>query len=124
MEFKKLILMNEDEIEYYKEIDLDLYNELVNREVLLNLIYTSLQRNEFTFTNRKLNQEGLVHPDSRGKYPYQFTYFREDGPVGDFNRNTLEQVAIGILEYGFSPVKKENIAILNKPFKQKKMMIN
>ncbi|MCK1999985.1 hypothetical protein MZM54_01130 [[Brevibacterium] frigoritolerans] len=124
MEFKKLILMNEDEIEYYKEIDLDLYNELLNKEVLLNQIYASLQRSEYTFTNRKLNQEGLVHPDSRGKYPYQFTYFREDGPVGDFNRNTLEQVALGILEYGFSPVKKENITILNKPFKQIKFMFN
>ncbi len=60
-------------------------------------------------TFSKGNQEGLLHPCTNEEYKYQFTYFDEFGAVGDFQRNTLNEMAVSIHEYGFRPQKELRI---------------
>lgn len=65
-----------------------------------------------TFRHRSNGQEGCVHPCLDAKYLHQFTYFDKNGPVGDFRRYTLEELAQSIREYGFEACSKEQLLIL------------
>lgn len=108
-----MIRLYDDELEeFFKETQPDVYEEMKERERNYNAIHNSLISEEFTFGNKKLKQEGYVHPDPRGEYTYQFSYFLSIGPAGHINGNTIEKLATGILEYGFSPVRKESLEIL------------
>ncbi|WP_121616578.1 hypothetical protein [Virgibacillus halodenitrificans] len=61
--------------------------------------------NKLFFSEQYKYREGLIHPCVEKTYPYQFTYFDEAGPIGDFRRNSIEEVAKGIVEYGFRPLE-------------------
>lgn len=68
--------------------------------------------NKLFFSEQYKYREGILHPCANEKYPYQFTYFDEWGPIGDFCRNTLEEIAKGIVEYGFQPLETEERRLL------------
>lgn len=57
----------------------------------------------------KGNQEGILHPCTRGNYKYQFTFFDKFGAVGDIQKNSLDEMASSIYEYGFKPQKSTEI---------------
>lgn len=57
------------------------------------------------------NKEGILHGSSRGT-GYQFSYFDQHGPIGDFQIETLEEAAKKIYEYGFQPCHSKNMEII------------
>jgi len=60
---------------------------------------------------KRENQEGILHDSSKGE-GYQFSYFDQNGPIGDFQTETLEEAARKIYEYGFQPCHSKNLKIV------------
>jgi len=60
----------------------------------------------------KNGQEGVYHPSTYKEYKYQFSYFDHKGAVGDFKRNSLQEVARGIKEYGFEACKENELSLI------------
>lgn len=61
---------------------------------------------------KKGDQEGILHACSSKYYNYQFSYFDQYGPVGDIQKNSLEEMAESIYRYGFTPCRKEYLKII------------
>lgn len=93
----------------WEEIEMEMERE--NEE--LRKLVEQLASGLVTFKHKRNGQEGYVHPSSDAKYLHQFTYFDQHGPVGDFRRYTLEEIAQSIREYGFEACSKEQLLILS-----------
>lgn len=76
-----------------------------NREYLKEV----LESGHKTFNHPVLKQEGFIHPSSKAEGVIQFTYFDEFGPVGDFEADTVEELAWKIYQYGFVPCEEKDI---------------
>lgn len=59
--------------------------------------------------NKGRYQEALLHPCSTNEYVWQFTYVDEHGPVGHACRNTLEEMATVVKDYGFEVTEPANL---------------
>lgn len=93
----------------WEEIEKELERENEEIKELTKL----LSSGHTTFRHKRNCQEGLLHPCTEVKYPYQFTYFDAKGAVGDFRRNTFEEMAKSIKEYGFEACSNEQLQILS-----------
>jgi len=71
-----------------------------------------LLKNGKTFFRSHLKQEGIFHDCTYHDYKYQFSYFDRLGAVGDIKKNSMEEIAISIVEHGFEPCTKENLQII------------
>lgn len=75
------------------------------REKEIHLIIHHIKQHEgLFFKDNGIYKEGFVHPCTKEEYTYQFTYFDKHGPIGDSCRNTHEEIAEAILDYGFQPL--------------------
>lgn len=73
-----------------------------------NRILTHIKKgNRLFFSDQYKYREGILHPCTKDSYLYQFTYFDQLGPIGDFCRNSLEEIAKGIVEYGYQPLETD-----------------
>lgn len=106
--------LTEEDKEMYLFFGEEVLNQAIEDIENYNLIYRSLINSEFLFKQDKgFYKEGLVHPDSTGVSKYQFSFFDKYGPIGDFKRNTLKEVAEFIVEYGYIPMSEEDAQLLN-----------
>ncbi|WP_260287726.1 hypothetical protein [Peribacillus aracenensis] len=72
--------------------------------ILIKQLMIRLKRGLSLF--KKGDQEGILHASTNKKYKYQFIYFDQLGSIGDIQKNTLEEMAKSIYEYGFTPCLK------------------
>lgn len=87
---------------------------IINENVeKVNEIAKSIKKGTVTFKHRSLKQEGLLHPCTDPDYKYQFTFFDEKGAIGDCKRNTIEEMAKAINDYGFHVCLKEELRIIS-----------
>ena len=86
---------------------------VMEEEKNLQSLLTQLKNGAIHFRHLFFNQEGIIHPCTEQEYQYQFTYFDQKGPVGDFRRNTLEEVAKSIREYQFQPCSVEEFQFIS-----------
>lgn len=108
--------LTKEDWEMYSFLSEEVLNQAIEDIENYNQIYRSLINGEFVFNNgKRFYREGLVHPDSSGVYKYQFSYFDKKGPIGDFKRNTLMEVAESLAENGYAPMLEENVQLLNNP---------
>lgn|SRR5690625_3114411 len=80
------------------------------RELNINNIIQHLKDGRTFF--KKGKQEGIFHDCTYQNYKYQFSYFDKIGPVGDIQKNSIEEMARSIVEYGFEPCEKEELKII------------
>lgn len=79
-------------------------------EIKINNFIQLLKDGKTFFRRGKL--EGIFHLCTYKNYKYQFTYFDGYGPVGDFQRNSIEEMAKSIAEYGFEPCSKYDLRFI------------
>lgn len=91
--------------------DIEAAIEKEDKEIESTLTY--LNNGGITFKHQTKEQEGLVHLCVDSEHKYQFTYFDSLGPVGDFRRNTLEEVAKSIHEYCFQTCSTEEFKFIS-----------
>ncbi|WP_394555874.1 hypothetical protein [Priestia aryabhattai] len=106
--------ITEKERKMYLFFGEEVLNQAIEITENYNRIYRSLINGEFVFKqDNGFYREGLVHPDSIGVSKYQFSFFDKYGPIGDFKRDTLMEVAESIVEYGYIPMLEEDAQLLN-----------
>ncbi|QJX80016.1 hypothetical protein [Priestia megaterium] len=106
--------LTEKERKMYLFFGEEVLNQAIKNIENYNCIYHSLINGEFVFKQDKgFYREGLVHPDSTGVSKYQFSFFDKFGPIGDFKRDTLKEVAESLVEYGYIPMLEEDVQLLN-----------
>ncbi|MED4284863.1 hypothetical protein P4679_23350 [Priestia megaterium] len=106
--------LTEEERKMYLFFDEEVLNQAIKNIENYNRIYHSLINGGFVFKQDKgFYREGLVHPDSTGLHKYQFSFFDKYGPIGDFKKDTLKEVAESIVEYGYIPMLEEDVQLLN-----------
>jgi hypothetical protein len=57
--------------------------------------------------------EGIVHTCTYKNYKYQFSYFDGYGAIGDIQKNSIEEIAKSIVEYGFEPCNEDDLKFIN-----------
>jgi hypothetical protein len=105
-----------EEEEMIRECDEQTYLNMKAREKLLNDVFECISKGKVTFVThpgREIRQEGILHPCTKGTAIFQFSFFDELGPIGDFERNTWEEVAKSVVEYGFIPIEVEDLVFLS-----------
>ncbi|WCK57271.1 hypothetical protein PP175_29205 (plasmid) [Aneurinibacillus sp. Ricciae_BoGa-3] len=109
------LFASEEEEQIIREFDQELYEDMKRRESLLIGVYNYLVSGGVVFINQgqKVRKEGLVHPNTKGETPFQFSYFDQYGAVGDFQRDTLEEVAKEIVAYGFVPANEKELRYIS-----------
>ncbi len=93
----------------WEEIEEDLRKD---EEKTKNLV-SCLMDGVIHFRNSVHSQEGVLHPCTESNYRYQFTFFDQFGPVGDFRRNTLVEIAKSIREYQFQPCSVDEFQFIS-----------
>lgn len=68
---------------------------------------------ENTFSHKRNEQEGILHPCTVNDYKWQFSFFDSKGPIGDIRRNTIEEIARSIYEYGYEFCEPNKLVILH-----------
>ena len=76
----------------------------------IKILTKMLEEGVSLFKNKK--QEGVLHDCSYQNYKYQFSYFDQFGPIGDIQKNTLQEMAKSIIEYEFIPCEREELKII------------
>lgn len=71
-----------------------------------------IKKGSKTFKHKNSDREGILHPCTEKTYSMQFSFFDSIGAIGDFRRNTIQEIAKSIFEYGYEPCEESDLTIL------------